>query len=66
MACSGNGAEACGGPNRLTLFTSGGTPPPDPVHNPGPAGWAWQGCYAYVYFVCRQVDRLHAFFFLDF
>lgn len=45
MACSGDATEACGGGNRLNLFTSGKTPPAGPDHNPGPDGWALQGCY---------------------
>ncbi|KAH0543417.1 hypothetical protein FGG08_002275 [Glutinoglossum americanum] len=42
MGCSGNAAEACGGPNRLTLFHSGQTPPST---NPGPGLWSSLGCY---------------------
>lgn len=45
MACSGNATEACGGPNRLNVFTSGKAPPPAPVNNPGPAHWTLLGCY---------------------
>ncbi|MCJ1475830.1 hypothetical protein MMC13_004494 [Lambiella insularis] len=48
MACAGNSTEACGGPNRLTLFQNGATAPPASaaaVNNPGPAGWSLQGCY---------------------
>lgn len=45
MACTGNSAEACGGPNRLTVFTNGKAPPPAPVNNPGPPGWSLLGCY---------------------
>lgn len=28
MACKGNAAEMCGGPNHLTVYQSGGTNPP--------------------------------------
>ncbi|MCJ1398945.1 hypothetical protein MMC11_002146 [Xylographa trunciseda] len=33
MLCNGNSSEYCGGPNRLDLYQSGGTPPPG---NPTP------------------------------
>ena len=42
MACGGNASEACGGPNRLNLFSSQTAPP---VVNPGPPGWTSLGCY---------------------
>ncbi|MCJ1315893.1 hypothetical protein MMC15_001213 [Xylographa vitiligo] len=45
MACSGNSTEACGGPNRLTLFQNGATAPAGPVQDPGPPGWSLLGCY---------------------
>lgn len=48
MACSGNSTEVCGGPNRLTVFTSGnagGSSSSGPSVNPGPAGWGSLGCY---------------------
>jgi hypothetical protein len=46
MACTGNSSEACGGPNRLTLFYSGvNTTVTGPVVNPGPPGWKSLGCY---------------------
>ena len=42
MGCSGNSTEACGGPNRLTIFEN---PAAIPVHDPGPNGWTFIGCY---------------------
>ena len=45
MACSGSAGEACGGGNRLTLYWNGAAPAGGPYHNPGPAGWGYQGCY---------------------
>ena len=42
MGCSGNSTEACGGPNRLTVFEN---PALVPVHDPGPNGWTFIGCY---------------------
>ena len=42
MGCSGNSSEACGGPNRLTVFSN---PAAIPVHDPGPNGWTFIGCY---------------------
>ncbi|KAK5990459.1 WSC domain-containing protein [Cladobotryum mycophilum] len=41
--CGGNATEACGGPNRLTLYTT--TQISGPQVNPGPDGWVSQGCY---------------------
>jgi hypothetical protein len=38
MPCAGDASEACGGPDRLTVYTSFST-------NPGPAGWTSLGCY---------------------
>ncbi|KAF8242298.1 hypothetical protein K440DRAFT_591049 [Wilcoxina mikolae CBS 423.85] len=43
MGCSGNATEACGGPNRLTVFK--GTAVGGPTTNPGPPGWTSAGCY---------------------
>lgn len=45
MGCTGKATEACGGPNRLTLFTTGADEPPGPQVNPGPPGWGYKGCY---------------------
>lgn len=42
--CGGNSTEACGGPNRLTLYKSSKVT--GPQVNPGPNGWVSQGCYA--------------------
>jgi len=41
MPCQGNSTEACGGPNRLTMFYN----PDGPVVNPGPGNWGYMGCY---------------------
>src|SRR6266480_1700166 len=41
----GNSSEACGGPNRLTMFGNGPNPPSPPVVNPGVNGWTGLGCY---------------------
>ena len=43
MSCSGNSSEACGGPNRLTVFYANKAPP---VTDPGPPGWGSLGCYS--------------------
>lgn len=46
MACTGNSAEACGGPDRLNVFHNNVTlPPAPPATNAGPAGWGFLGCY---------------------
>ncbi|TDL23466.1 copper radical oxidase [Rickenella mellea] len=45
MACKGNAAESCGGPNRLNLFWSGATPPPPPTTLPSFGLWVSLGCY---------------------
>ncbi|KAM0253586.1 hypothetical protein ACHAQJ_007214 [Trichoderma viride] len=42
--CGGNSTEACGGPNRLTLYKS--TKVTGPEVNPGPNGWESKGCYS--------------------
>ena len=43
--CSGNNQQACGGPNRLTLYsTTGG--PAAPSVNPGVNGYGSVGCYS--------------------
>ncbi|RFU73805.1 wsc domain-containing, partial [Trichoderma arundinaceum] len=42
--CGGNATEACGGPNRLTLYKSASVT--GPQVNPGPNGWKSQGCYS--------------------
>ncbi|KAF2867866.1 WSC domain-containing protein [Massariosphaeria phaeospora] len=38
MPCAGDAMQVCGGPDRLTIYTSITT-------NPGPAGWVSKGCY---------------------
>lgn len=47
MACSGNTAEACGGPDRLNIFHNDAVTakPVGPATNAGPAGWGFVGCY---------------------
>ncbi|KAI0378836.1 putative glyoxal oxidase [Hypomontagnella monticulosa] len=42
-SCSGNATEACGGPNRLTLFFNPYSTGPQP--NTGIANWTHIGCY---------------------
>ncbi|KAH8113137.1 copper radical oxidase [Phellopilus nigrolimitatus] len=46
MACTGNSAETCGGPSRLNLFFSGGSPPAAPVVVPSVDQWVSIGCYS--------------------
>ncbi|THH11527.1 hypothetical protein EW145_g572 [Phellinidium pouzarii] len=46
MACTGNSSELCGGPNRLNLFFSGGTPPPVPTVVPSSGLWESLGCFS--------------------
>ncbi|QIW95400.1 hypothetical protein AMS68_000918 [Peltaster fructicola] len=46
MACSGNSAEVCGGPNLLTIYYANTAAPIPPSVNPGPPGWTSYGCYA--------------------
>ena len=53
MACTGDAAEACGGPNRLNLFFSGGSPPPQPIVVPSVGLWESLGCYTCVFFFLR-------------
>lgn len=43
-ACGGNGTEACGGPNRLTLYKNSQLT--NPEVNPGVDGWTSLGCYS--------------------
>jgi hypothetical protein len=42
MACTGDGTQGCGGPNRLTVYSN---PASGAVTNPGPTGWTSLGCY---------------------
>lgn len=44
MACTGDGTQACGGANRLSVFHTGQTLN-GPGTNPGPPGWTSLGCY---------------------
>jgi WSC domain len=47
MACGGNAAEECGGPNRLNIYSDGklSTPPtPSPQKTDLPGSWKYQGC----------------------
>ncbi|KAK1633545.1 WSC domain-containing protein, partial [Colletotrichum phormii] len=41
MPCSGDSTEACGGSDRISVFTNGVAAP---VINPGPPGWSSLGC----------------------
>ncbi|PSN73770.1 WSC-domain-containing protein, partial [Corynespora cassiicola Philippines] len=43
MACSGDSAQACGGPNRLSAFTNGA---PGPVANLGVNSFVFKGCWS--------------------
>jgi len=58
MACSGNANEPCGGPNRLNIFWSGATPLSPPSTNPGPPGWKFLACYAYVFDLAYAIPYL--------
>lgn len=44
MACSGDSTQVCGGPNRLSVYSSTSSSPPGT--NPGPPGWTSVGCYS--------------------
>ena len=55
MACAGDATQICGGPDRMSLFLSDGTPPPEEPEEPeeptGPAvevpsygEWTSEGC----------------------
>ncbi|RPD53575.1 galactose oxidase [Lentinus tigrinus ALCF2SS1-7] len=48
MSCGGNSTEACGGPNRLSVYTSSGNvtalPVPSPLKTGLPGQWTYQGC----------------------
>ncbi|KIJ67360.1 copper radical oxidase [Hydnomerulius pinastri MD-312] len=50
MACGGNATEACGGPNRLSVYTSAGNvtalPIPALQNTTIPGQWQYQGCLA--------------------
>jgi hypothetical protein len=42
MACTGDGKETCGGPDRLSIWTTGGS---GPKANPGVNEFRLLGCY---------------------
>lgn len=42
MPCTGDAGTACGGPNRLSVYSN---PSSMVSTNPGPPGWTSQGCY---------------------
>ncbi|KAI0820881.1 hypothetical protein BC628DRAFT_1412846 [Trametes gibbosa] len=48
MGCGGNTTEACGGPNRLSVYTSTGNvvalPVPTPLNSSLPGQWEYKGC----------------------
>jgi len=52
MACSGSSTEACGGPNRLSVYTSTGSVtalgPPTVQTTNLPGNWQYSRCLAYV------------------
>lgn len=45
MPCAGNATEACGGPNRVSVYWNGEDAPPGPTHNTGVLGFGFMGCY---------------------
>ncbi|KAH6679413.1 WSC domain-containing protein [Halenospora varia] len=45
MGCSANTTEVCGGPNRVSVFWNGQSPPPGPQTNPGALEFGFFGCY---------------------
>lgn len=45
MGCTGDTTEACGGPNRLSIYWNGKADTPGPSHNPGDLGFGFMGCY---------------------
>ncbi|PFH53643.1 copper radical oxidase [Amanita thiersii Skay4041] len=48
MGCAGNTTQACGGPNRMSVYTSTGNvtalPPPTTLNASLPEGWSYSGC----------------------
>ncbi|TFK38505.1 hypothetical protein BDQ12DRAFT_723345 [Crucibulum laeve] len=48
MGCAGNATQACGGPNRLSVYTSTGNvtalPVPTPLQINLPGQWVYKGC----------------------
>lgn len=58
MICAGDGAQKCGGPNRLNVYTNGA---PQIVTNLGPlgSGWMYRSCYedsVYARTLAKRVD----------
>ncbi len=47
--CVGNANQICGGNNRLNLYWSGATPPPQPTFVSSVDQWRYVGCYRYAY-----------------
>ncbi|KAH8821809.1 beta 1,3 exoglucanase [Xylogone sp. PMI_703] len=45
MACAGKSSETCGGSNRLTLYSHGGSTAPPPPPPPPSGSWKSLGCY---------------------
>ncbi|KAF9465644.1 copper radical oxidase [Collybia nuda] len=49
MGCGGNATEACGGPNRLSVYSSTGNvtalPIPIPLNTSLPGQWQYKGCF---------------------
>lgn len=46
MPCPGNASQPCGGPDRLTIVSLGGSPTSAPATiSTGGKQWAYQGCY---------------------
>ncbi len=43
--CVGNASETCGGSNRLNLYWTGATPPPQPAIVSSVGSWSFQGCF---------------------
>ena len=43
--CTGDATEVCGAGNRLSMYYSGGTPPPAPEIVPSVGLWESLGCY---------------------
>ncbi|KAI0364868.1 galactose oxidase [Pilatotrama ljubarskyi] len=48
MGCGGNSTQACGGPNRLSVYSSTGNvtalPVPTPLNSSLPGQWEYKGC----------------------
>jgi len=46
MPCAGAPGEACGGPNRLSVYEKAATPGGNAPPASGPSGWGPLGCYS--------------------